>query len=182
MGNSRGYEGLFGNPENYKKITFEALSLLSPEDRLSVLARTLSASGVRWPDKKAEWLAANFKQMEKMGGPAEAKAKLLGQPDRDAKIVFLKKFDGISDKYARNIFMNVYHPEFLRSVAIDSRIESVLAELGLNDLKSYEARERFFMEVAGLAGLDGWELDRIIYHFKDEVLARLNAGFRQKCS
>jgi hypothetical protein len=181
MGNSRGYDGLFGNPENYKKITFEVLSSLSPNDRLRVLAGTLGAASVRMPDRKAEWLAADFKQIERMGGPAKAKAMLLGESGRDAKIAFLKKFAGIGDKYARNIFMNVYHPEFRQSIAVDSRIESVLAELDFNALKSYEERERFLLDVAETAGVDGWNLDRMIYHFKDEIFARLNAGSRPKC-
>ena len=176
MGNSRGYEGLFGDPENYERITFEALSSLPREGRLRVLAETLAAGAVRMPDRKAEWLAADFEQIEGMGGPAQAKAKLLSEPGRDTKIAFLKKFAGIGDKYARNIFMNVYHPEFRQCIAIDSRIESVLAELGLSELKSYEAREQFFLEVAETAGLDGWELDRMLYNFKNEVFARLRAS------
>jgi thermostable 8-oxoguanine DNA glycosylase len=176
MGNSRGYEGLFGNPENYKKITFEALSCLSLEDRLRVLAETLSAAVVRMPDKKAEWLAAAFEQIARMGGPVEAKAKLLREPGRDAKIAFLRKFSGIGPKYARNIFMNVYHPEFRQCIAVDSRIESVLAKLDFNALKSYEEQEQFLLDVAETAGVDGWGLDRMIYHFKDEILGRLNGG------
>ena len=182
MGNSRGYDGLFGNPENYKRITFEALSLLSPEDRLRVLAETLSAATVRMPDRKAEWLAADFEQIRRMGGPAKAKVALLSEPGRDAKIAFLKRLPGIGDKYARNIFMNVYHPEFRQSIAVDSRIESVLAELGVNDLKGYDAQERFLLDAAKTAGIDGWDLDRMLYHFKYEVLARLGAGSQQKCS
>lgn len=182
MGNSRGYDGLFGNPENYKRITFEALSVLLPEDRLRVLTETLSAATVRMPDRKAEWLAADFEQIRTMGGPAKAKVALLSEPGRDAKIAFLKRLSGIGDKYARNIFMNVYHPEFRQSIAVDSRIESVLAELVVNDLKGYDAQERFLLDAARTAGIDGWDLDRMLYHFKYEVLARLGAGSQQKCS
>ncbi len=179
LGNSRGYEGLFGNPENYKKITFEALSCLSPEGRLGVLTKTLrAAAAVRFPNVKSERLAANFKKIEKMGGPAKAKAKLLNEPGRDAKIKFLRKFDGIGDKYARNIFMNVYHPEFRQSIAIDSRIGSILKELGLK-FRTYEAEEQFYLEAAEKAGLEGWELDRLIYEFKDDVLARLREQRRE---
>src|SRR5213075_805836 len=101
---------------------------------------------------------------------------------RDAKIAFLKRLSGIGDKYARNIFMNVYHPEFRNSIAVDSRIESVLTELGVKDLKSYDAKEQFLLDVAKTAGIDGWDLDRMLYHFKYEVLARLGSGSQQKCS
>ncbi len=87
---------------------------------------TLCAGVVRMSDKKAVWLATNFDKIRTMGGPAEVKTKMLAQPGRDAKIAFLESFDGIGPKYARNIFMNVYHPEFRQSVAVDSRIDSVL--------------------------------------------------------
>jgi hypothetical protein len=176
MGNSRGYEGLFGNPENCKKITFEALSSLSPDDRLQQLAGVLGAAAVRMPDKKAEWLAADFTRIQAMGRPEKAKDALLNKFGRDAKIAFLKRFAGIGDKYARNIFMNVYHPEFRQSIAVDSRIESVLAALGLVELKNYEATEQFLVEAAKEAGVDGWDLDRMLYHFKDQLLVRLNRG------
>ena len=39
MGNSRGYDGLFGNPENYKRFTYEALSSLKGDGRLDKAAR-----------------------------------------------------------------------------------------------------------------------------------------------
>jgi hypothetical protein len=174
MGNSRGYDGLFGNPDNYKKITFEALSLLPPESRLQVLAETLGAAAVRMPAQKAEWLVLDFEKIEAMGGPAKAKDALLSQPGRDAKIAFLIRFAGIGDKYARNIFMNVYHPEFLQAIAVDSRIESVLEALCVDNLKSYGAREQFLLDAAQEAGVDGWDLDRMLYHFKDQLLAELN--------
>lgn len=177
MGNSRGYEGLFGDPESYERIAFDALSRLSPARRLETLSQTLHAATVRMPDMKAEWLDIDFKKIEAMGGLAEAKSQLLSQAGRDAKIEFLKRFKGIGDKYARNIFMNVYHPEFRQSIAIDSRIQSVAIQLGLNELKKkkYEEQEQFFLEVAEAAGVDGWDLDRIIYHFQDKVLAGLLA-------
>lgn len=171
-----GYDGLFGNPEGCKRITFEALSELSPKDRFQTLAETLSAATVRMPDKKAEWLATDFEHIQSMGGPAKAKAALLSEPGFNGKIAFLKRFAGIGDKYSRNIFMNVYHPEFRQCVAVDSRIDSVLKELDLSELKSYKKREQFLLEVAETAGIDGWDLDRMLYHFKDEVLAGLAAS------
>lgn len=182
MGNSRGYDGLFGNPENYARITYEALASLPSEERFAVLAQTLGAAAVRMPDRKAEWLASDFEQIRRMGGPKEAKKTLLSEPGRDAKIAFLKRLAGIGDKYARNIFMNVYHQEFRQSIAVDSRIESVLSALGIDELKGYEAREQFLLDAAREAGVDGWDLDRMVYHFKDRLLAKLDAYSRQKIS
>jgi len=182
MGNSRGYDGLFGKPENYARITFEALASLPSEERFPVLAQTLGAAAVRMPHRKAEWLATDFEQIRRMGGPEKAKDALLNEPGRDAKIAFLKRLAGIGDKYARNIFMNVYHPEFRQSIAVDSRIESVLSALGLDELKGYEAREQFLLDAAREAGVDGWDLDRMLYHFKDRLLAKLSSYSRQKIS
>lgn len=175
MGNSRGYDGLYVNSDLHKAITYEALSGLPGADRLRVLARTLRAATVRMPDQKADWLADNFDRITKMGGPLAVKEELLKQPGRDAKVRFLEQFDGIGPKYARNIFMNVYHSEFHDCIAVDERIKSISKELGLS-FRNYSDEENFYLEAAARAGLSGWELDRILYWFRDEVAAKLRAA------
>lgn len=172
MGSSRGYDGLILDPVSYSKVTFESLSLSSPAERLRILKETLHAANVRWPDKKAEWLAENFDRIVAMGGPAAAKSGLLGNSTGERKIEFLEQFKGIGQKYARNILMIVYHPDFRQSIAVDERIKSVSRELGLS-FGSYDEEEQFYVNAAGRAGLNGWELDRLIYNFKDEVLTGL---------
>jgi len=107
-----------------------------------------------------------------MGGPAAARAKLLSSEGREGKIAFLKQFKGIGDKYARDMLMDVYHPEFRDSVALDTRVRSVTIALDLS-FTSYEDEERFFLDAARRAGMDGWTVDRLIYNFRDEVLAGL---------
>ena len=99
---------------------------------------------------------------------------LLARAGRQAKIQFLKQFKGIGDKYARNIMMTSITADFRNSIAVDSRIKSVTTALGLS-FSSYDEHEVFYLDVAGRAGLNGWELDRLLFWFKDEVLARLNA-------
>lgn len=173
MGNSRGYQGLFGDPRKYEEITFEALSRLPASERQRVLSKTLAAGKVRMPDRKAAWLLTNFERIAKLGGPAATKSKLLARQGREAKIEFLKTFDGIGDKYARNIFMNVFHPDFRQSIAVDARIQSISNALKLK-FNKYEAEESFYLEVAERAGLSGWEVDRLIYWYKDEVLKALD--------
>ena len=61
-------------------------------------------------------------------------------------------------------------PEFRDSIALDTRVKGVTKTLGL-EFSSYEAHEQFYLEVAGMAGLDGWTVDRLIYNWRDEVLA-----------
>jgi len=169
MGNVRGWDGLIDNRDNYQKVTFDVLSQLPPSERLSVLEKTLRDAKVRWPAKKAKWLARNFDRIMRMGGLAEAKATLLSKPGRAEKIEFLKSFDGIGDKYARNIMMVVYHPDFRESVAIDKRITSLSDKLGLS-FDRYEEHEQFYLDVAHEAGLNGWELDRLLFNFRDEIM------------
>ena len=50
--------------------------------------------------------------------------------------------------------------------------ESISELLGLS-FASYSAHEAFYLDVARQAGLNGWELDRLLYNFLDEVKSRL---------
>ena len=172
MGSSRGYEGLILNPSLYKCVTFDALQALSADQRLPVLKATLRSGKVRMPDRKAEWLSENFKKIVSMGGPAHAKEMLENCSGKEAKIRFLRSFRGIGPKYARNIMMDSYHPEFRHSIAVDERIKNVSKKLGLA-LGRYEDEEQFYLSVAHAVGLEGWELDRLIYNFLQEILNRL---------
>jgi hypothetical protein len=170
MGNSRGWDGLIGNQENYNKVTFDALARFSPSQRLSVLEPTLRDAKVRMPGQKAMWLARNFELIVEMGGLTEAKKTLLRNSDRKTKIEFLKSFAGIGNKYARNLLMDVYHPDFRDSIAIDARIKAISQALGLS-FRGYEEHEEFYLNVAHEAGLNGWELDRLMWKFTGEFIA-----------
>ena len=55
-----------------------------------------------------------------MGGPEEARRQALAQDGRAGKVVFLQRFHGIGDKYARNIWMDVYRPDFRNAIAVDA--------------------------------------------------------------
>jgi hypothetical protein len=107
-----------------------------------------------------------------MGGPKAAKEALLSKPGRDEKIKFLKSFSGIGDKYARNILMDVYHPDFRESIAVDARINGLSKMLEL-EFDNYAGHEQFYLDVANEAGLSGWELDRLLFNFREEVLEGL---------
>ncbi|MCA9169714.1 MAG: hypothetical protein KDB23_18700 [Planctomycetales bacterium] len=84
----------------------------------------------------------------------------------------MKTFPGIGPKYARNIMMDVYHEDFRDSIAIDVRIKAVTKALGLT-FASYDEHEHFFLGVAADAGLNGWELDRLLFNFRGEIETRL---------
>jgi hypothetical protein len=173
MGNANGYPGLIGNQENYEQVRFERLAPLPPEERLQRLEHVLRKAGVRWPNSKAGYLASNVQRILDIGGPVAARDKLLDQAGRDRKIKFLSSFAGIGSKYARNVLMGAYHEEFRDCIAIDARIQKVTNALGLT-FSNYQAHEDFYLGVAYEVGINGWEMDRLLYYHVDEVLEGLS--------
>ena len=173
MGNSRGWEGLIQNQDNYRRVTFDALSGLSENDRLFRLTTVLLDAKVRMPKKKANQLNENYKMILAMGGLEQARKIAFDQVGTKGKIAFMKSFIGIGDKYARNVWMDIYHPDFYDNIAIDDRIKQITAAMGYC-FDSYHEQEHFFLEIAKEANLQGWELDRLLYNFKDDFLRILH--------
>jgi hypothetical protein len=172
MGNSRGWQGLVETPANWDRVTHEAIRRLANGKRLEHIDGVLRDAVVRMPAQKAKWLVANFDRIERMGGVESAKQKAFASKGRDGKIAFMTQFDGIGDKYARNIWMDVYEPDFHDAIAIDERIKKISAILGVS-FAAYDEHERFYQELATEAGLQPWELDRLLYHFNVPILAAL---------
>jgi hypothetical protein len=174
-GSSRGWDGLIHTPSNYKRVTYDVLLPLTAGARIAEADAVFRLAGVRYPAKKAAYLSENLDRIEAIGGLVVARAALLEAPGAAGKVRFLSQFKGISKKYARNILMDVYHPEFRDSIAIDERIKRVTEAIGLT-FDNYEDHEQYLVEVAHEAGLNGWELDRLLYNFRDDVLAALRVG------
>ena len=169
MGSSAGAKGLIHNKANYRRVKFEALKRKGTKSaRLAELRKVLRIAGVRWPEKKSDWLAENFDLVTKLGGQRAARALLLECDGREAMIAFWRQFKGLrtSEKYARNIMMDYYHPDFRNCIAVDARINGISRALGLS-FQTYEEEENFYLEVAKKAGLEGWALDRMMYGFRD---------------
>jgi hypothetical protein len=175
MGRASGWHGLIGNQDNYRRVTYTALAALTREDRVAQVRQVCQVAGVRMPDKKAEYILGCFDYVTRLGGPEAAKASLLAQPGREAKIAFLQSFPGIGPKYARNIMMDVYHEDFRDSIALDVRIKAISEALGLS-FASYTEEERFYLDVARKADRNGWELDHLLFNFRPEVEARLSVS------
>jgi hypothetical protein len=133
------------------------------------------AAKIRMPDRKADYILRCFECVKRLGGPEAAKAQLLRQPGRDGKIRFLEAFPGIGPKYARNIMMDVYHEDFRDSIALDVRIKAISEALGLS-FASYDEHEAFYIGVAEEAGINGWELDRLLFNFRRDVEFRLGVS------
>lgn len=172
MGRASGWHGLMGNQDNYRSVTYPVLADLSPEARKQQVQQVCRVARIRMPDRKANFILACFDYVQQLGGPEKAKSRLLAENGRDAKIRFLRTFPGIGPKYARNIMMDVYHEDFRDSIALDVRILAISKKLGLL-FPSYPAHEEFYLGVAREAGINGWELDRLLFNFRPVVEARL---------
>ena len=175
MGRAAGWHGLIGNKENYAKLTFETLKQMSPSRRERIVRSTCHAAKVRMPDKKADFILGCFDYIQTLGGLEAANKVLHSAHGRDGKIKFLMTFPGIGPKYARNIMMDVYHEDFRESIAIDVRIKAISSALGLS-FNNYADHENFYLESARLAGLNGWEMDRLLFHFRGEIEIEIAAA------
>jgi thermostable 8-oxoguanine DNA glycosylase len=165
MGGVSGWNGLIGDETNYRQMSFEALGDVPAANRMAHVSAICVRAKVRYPQRKAEYITGCHDKIQAVGGPRVAKERLLQQPGRDAKIVYLRSFPGIGEKYARNIMMDVYHDDFRDSIAIDSRIQAISTEWELT-FKSYADHESFYLSVARAAGINGWELDRLMFGFQ----------------
>lgn len=170
MGNSRGWYGLIGNKENYNELKLEVLqSIHGASERLEHIEDICAKAKIRMPKRKAAFIEGCYKKIVELGGLFSAKEALFSKEGRNAKIKFLKGFPGIGDKYARNIMMDVYHEDFRYSIAIDDRIKKILNSWNY-EIRNYDEAEQFLLEIAERAKLNGWELDRLMYNFKDEFI------------
>src|SRR5262249_1414982 len=104
-----------------------------------------------------------------MGGVEVATRTMLNLPTCDEKLRFMKSFDGIGEKYGRNVWMVIYDPSFRHTIAFDERLKKVAGALGLVNA-SYRQAESFYCAMAKDAGLEPWELDRLLYNFTDHFL------------
>jgi hypothetical protein len=175
MDNSRGYDGLINNPDNYSLVSYQTLQNLTPENRLINLQQALRYATVRRYRFKSEWLYKNFKFIESCGSLATIQKFILQTSGRESKLRLMKLFYGIGDKYARNIFMDLYHEDFINSVAIDGRLLDVSNELEIDSQKiSYLEHEELFVAIASESNLTPWSMDRLLYNFNKYYINAMN--------
>lgn len=174
MGRASGAKGM---KREYHRVSYDALLKLAPAKRKKVVHEVCQDAKIRMPDKKARYILDCFDHVKRMGGPESARKLLVARRGKEAKMRFLDEFPGIGPKYARNIMMDVYHRDFRDSIALDARIKSISRLLGLKFTDAeYLAHEAFYIEVARMAGLNGWELDRLLFNFGDDVKTAINYG------
>jgi hypothetical protein len=170
-GSSRGAQKL-----NFDALTYEKLSRLQGAGRRSRVASEFRSAGLRYAKKKTGYLLHNFCLVKEKGGvDAANRAVLHDAGERDAKIKALREYSGIGEKYANNIMMDAYHPQFHDSIAVDLRIRNISKELGLRAGK-YNDYVGFYRKVASRVGIQPWELDRVLYRFEKPVLHSLRGS------
>jgi hypothetical protein len=77
--------------------------------------------------------------------------------------------------------MDIYHPDFRDTIALDVRVNKFLTTFQLT-FRGYREKESFYVSAAHKAGLNGWQLDRMLFKCTDEVLAALEWRFSTVCS
>lgn len=177
QGNSRGWVGLCGDPVTLASVSFAKLATMTSSRREAALLAALQKAKVRMPTIKAQRLAANLARIIELGGVEAATKLMLSLPDREAKLQFIRSFAGIGEKYGRNIWMDIYDPAFRDAVAIDERLKKVAKAMGFVS-NSYQEAEQFYCQIAEEAGLEPWELDRLLYQFTDHFLEAVGYEIR----
>jgi hypothetical protein len=97
---------LIGNQDNYKRVTFNALSELpSDEERSAQLLAVFHAAKIRsnkYYRKASPLIVRNYSLVAQMGGIEKAREQAFAQQVREAMIALMRLFYGIGDKYAKN--------------------------------------------------------------------------------
>ncbi|MBN1824643.1 MAG: hypothetical protein JW958_00170 [Candidatus Eisenbacteria bacterium] len=171
-GSSYGAEGLINNAENRSQVEYEKLLAMPFEKRRNHIEPVLRRAKVRYPEKKALYLARNVDWIAERGGPARIGEEILGMEGLKPKTRYLEQLSGIGQKYSRNILRDINDPDATHSIALDSRFKNVTRTLGLS-FSTYEEEERFYLDVADELGVLGSMLDYSIYENYKEIIDKL---------
>lgn len=155
------------------KLQFDRLPPASAARKMVIFAALEQAKVPRMREEKAQDLSENYEKVKLLGGPKKATADMLSLTGKKEKQAWIRKFDGVGEKYSNDIWMDIYDPDFHDAIALDTRVKNFAATLGFN-VKSRKL-EAELLEFAKRCGLTGWELDRLIYNFGSLILSTLNA-------
>lgn len=131
------------------------------------LREAFKSAGIRWPAKKVDRLVSNRQRLIESGGPNEFRKMWLSCTSLETALAHLRPFEGVGEKYARNIGMDVADPRFEQCIAVDSRIEALAEwldpQLGKGP-RRYLRIETYLLTLAKRAGVTGWHLDRTMFN------------------
>lgn len=171
QGRSSAADEFLNNASIYNLVKLEYLDSLSESERMDSVTKAVTRGGLRFPDKKAKYIISAFHKIKKLGGLSIVKQKIDNSESAKTIIQFLKTFDGIGDKYSRNLMMDIYHPKFKNFIAIDERIKNISLANNLPFKEGdYDEHEAFYLAIARSLKIEGWELDRLMYHYSSEFM------------
>lgn len=75
-GNARPGLDLMRTAQMHDQVRWEALDALSEAKRYTQIMETLKKAKIRWPERKASYLAENFRRIKAAGGPRSVKQHL----------------------------------------------------------------------------------------------------------
>lgn len=162
-----GIRGADDFEKNYQLVRYENLiGLASAPQRKNALKDAFWHKWGHYREMKLRCACSNFQKVLALGGGPAASNQARRCRGLKEKKAFMMQFDGVGEKYGRDIWMDVYDSDFRDSIAVDQRVKNVLKALGLDrKLRSYVQREGFLREVALNAGVEPWELDRLLFNF-----------------
>jgi hypothetical protein len=170
QGNAKGWVRLSRKADWLRSIAFSALLPLSVSKRKDAIRRTFKEANVRMQSRKDEWLAKNLEKiMKDWGGLKQANAHMRSLHGKVEKLKFIGEFHGVGPKYQRNIWMDLYDPDFLDAIAIDSRLAEVARALGC-EKPTQSNGEPLFCSVAEDANRKPWDVDRLLFNFNEHFL------------
>lgn len=172
QGNSAGAT-LATDEETYDSIRYDALKELDREERRQRLEDAVEQHQVNYPNQTIDWMLSNLETIDEYGGVKAATEAFERKETQEEKMKFLAQFKGIGDKYQRNIGMDIYHPDFRDTIAIDDRVQTISELLGV-EFDGYNEHEEFYQSIAEDLNLEPWELDRLMYNFKAELESRIS--------
>ena len=173
-GSIRGIK-LLEDPELHELVRWGALEKLAEIELEERLRGALKAATVRMYERKAQYLKKNFLLVKSKGGPRAVQDHLDSLPTSKRMMDYLREFSGVGPKYARNMMMDGYHPRFRNSIAIDVRIQKILVKAGrpFGGYRDYCDAEQFLLDVANEVGIEGWDLDRLLFLYNDDILTAM---------
>jgi hypothetical protein len=147
----------------YDEFNWDSVNQLNDQDRKDLFEEITNP---RRRVKLAGKLEENFQNISEIGGNYQYSELLRSQNGACKKLDMLQRLKGIGKKYSRNILMDGHDESAQDYIAIDSRIENLLAFTTVEN-KNYILREDYLRQVAKNMCVTCWQLDRFLFTFAD---------------
>lgn len=179
LGGAAGYDNLINNGNieelDYQYINdFAQINNWNNDDIKNHFYNLFSAAIIRYSNRKSNYMLINYQLFANYNAVIALSNALWQMENRNEFIRYVIQFHGIGQKYARNIAMDLKHPAFTNSIAIDSRIEKILSALEYHGGNAYEEKEEALLNIAQDAEITGWQLDRLLFNFNGYYLQIIN--------